>query len=96
MMSRRDRDETALDPLVVEGQVLGGDIAGSGTGLLEEMRYDERRQLLMDYLLPAAGELPEITAEEVTTAGLSSGTACASVRFLAQMNLPASPQRGDA
>jgi len=62
---------TILNPTVVEGQVMGGVVAGIGTGLLEEIRYDERGQLLtstlMDYLMPAATELPDITIAHLQT-----------------------------
>jgi carbon-monoxide dehydrogenase large subunit len=53
-----------LNPLVVDGQVRGGVVAGLGTALWEDIRYDPDGQLLtatfMDYLLPAAGEVPDI------------------------------------
>ncbi len=62
---------TILNPLIVEGQVMGGVIAGIGTALLEEVRYDEQGQLLtsslMDYLLPAAVEMPDITITHIET-----------------------------
>jgi CO/xanthine dehydrogenase Mo-binding subunit len=62
---------TILNPLIVEGQVIGGVVAGIGTGLLEEISYDERGQLLtstlMDYLMPAAGEMPDITIAHLET-----------------------------
>jgi len=62
---------TILNPTVVEGQVMGGVVAGIGTGLLEEIRYDERGQLLtstlMDYLMPAATELPDIMIAHLQT-----------------------------
>ena len=62
---------TILNPLVVEGQVMGGVVAGIGTGLLEEIRYDERGQLLtstlIDYLMPAAAEMPDITIAHLQT-----------------------------
>lgn len=56
---------TLLNPLVVEGQVMGGVVAGIGTGLFEEVRFSEDGQLLtstlMDYLLPGAAEMPDMT-----------------------------------
>lgn len=55
---------TLINPLVVEGQVLGGVVAGIGTGLFEELHYTPEGQLvtstLMDYLIPGPVELPEI------------------------------------
>ena len=50
---------------------MGGVVAGIGTGLLEEIRYDERGQLLtstlIDYLMPAAAEMPDITIAHLQT-----------------------------
>lgn len=55
---------TLINPLVVDGQVLGGVVAGIGTGLYEELQYTTDGQLvtstLMDYLIPGPVELPEI------------------------------------
>jgi CO/xanthine dehydrogenase Mo-binding subunit len=54
----------AINPLIVEGQLVGGVIHGLGGTFLEELVYDERGQLLtanfMDYLLPGAGECPDV------------------------------------
>ncbi|HEX6990044.1 MAG TPA: xanthine dehydrogenase family protein molybdopterin-binding subunit [Bacillota bacterium] len=51
-----------INPMIVEGQLLGGLGQGVGGALLEELVYDDRGQLLsgsfMDYLLPTAGEVP--------------------------------------
>lgn len=53
-----------LNPLIADGQVLGGTAQGIGTALLEEMPYDASGQPLastfVDYLLPGAAEVPEI------------------------------------
>ena len=52
----------AINPTLVEGQLVGGLAQGIGGTLLEELRYDEAGQLLtasfMDYLLPSASEMP--------------------------------------
>jgi len=62
---------TLLNPLIVEGQVMGGVVAGIGTGLFEEVRFNEDGQLLtstlMDYLLPGAAELPDLTIAHLET-----------------------------
>jgi carbon-monoxide dehydrogenase large subunit len=54
----------AINPQLVEGQVVGGAAQGLGGALLEELAYDESGQLasgsFMDYLLPTAGEVPRI------------------------------------
>jgi carbon-monoxide dehydrogenase large subunit len=51
-----------INPLIVEGQIVGGVAQGIGGALLEELRYDENGQLLtaslMDYLLPTSEEMP--------------------------------------
>lgn len=53
---------TLLNPLVADGQVLGGLAQGIGTALYEEMPYDGEGQplasTLADYLLPGATEVP--------------------------------------
>jgi carbon-monoxide dehydrogenase large subunit len=52
----------AVNPMLVEGQIIGGLAQGLGGALLEEFVYDEGGQPLattfMDYLLPSAAELP--------------------------------------
>lgn len=54
----------ALNPTLVEGQIIGGFAQGLGGVLLEELAYDPEGQLvaasLMDYLIPTASELPEL------------------------------------
>jgi CO/xanthine dehydrogenase Mo-binding subunit len=54
----------AINPQLVEGQVIGGAAQGVGGALLEELAYDETGQLasgsFMDYLLPTAGEVPPV------------------------------------
>jgi CO/xanthine dehydrogenase Mo-binding subunit len=54
----------AINPMIVEGQLVGGAVQGLGGALLEELVYDESGQLLttslMDYLLPSAAEAPAV------------------------------------
>ena len=54
----------AINPKLVEGQLLGGVAQGLGGALLEEFVYGDGGQPLattfMDYLLPTAAEVPEI------------------------------------
>lgn len=65
----------ALNPMVVEGQILGGMAQGLGAALLEELVYDGHGQLLtttfMDYLLPTAMEMPEATVIRRSETALS-------------------------
>ncbi|HEY6751824.1 MAG TPA: xanthine dehydrogenase family protein molybdopterin-binding subunit [Rubrobacteraceae bacterium] len=52
----------AVNPTLVEGQLIGGAAQGLGGALLEEFRYDESGQPLaatfIDYLEPTAAEVP--------------------------------------
>jgi len=53
-----------INPLIVEGQAIGGVVQGIGAALLEELVYAEDGQLLtgslMDYLIPTAAEVPPV------------------------------------
>jgi carbon-monoxide dehydrogenase large subunit len=53
-----------VNPMLVEGQIVGGAAQGIGGALLEELNYDADGQLLagsfMDYMLPTACEIPNI------------------------------------
>ncbi len=59
----------ALNPALVEGQMVGGAVQGLGWALLEELVYDEYGQLMtgsfVDYALPVAASVPPIEAEIV-------------------------------
>jgi CO/xanthine dehydrogenase Mo-binding subunit len=52
----------AVNPMLVEGQLVGGFAQGLGGALLEELKYSDEGQLLtgtfVDYLLPTAVEMP--------------------------------------
>jgi aerobic carbon-monoxide dehydrogenase large subunit len=54
----------AVEPVLVEGQLVGGVAQGLGGALLEDFRYAETGQPLsasfMDYLLPSASEMPAV------------------------------------
>ena len=55
-----------INPLIVEGQEVGGIAQGMGGALFEDLIYDDQGQLLtgsyMDYLLPSAAEMPPAVA----------------------------------
>ena len=55
---------TVVNPMLVEGQIMGGAVQGLGGILCEAIAYDANGQLLsgslMDYALPAAGDVPAI------------------------------------
>jgi carbon-monoxide dehydrogenase large subunit/6-hydroxypseudooxynicotine dehydrogenase subunit gamma len=54
----------SINPMLVEGQLVGGFVQGLGGALYEEFCYDERGQplsvTLADYLLPTAQEAPAV------------------------------------
>ena len=54
----------AINPMLVEGQLVGGLAQGIGAALHEELAYDESGQLtagtLMEYHLPAAADMPPL------------------------------------
>lgn len=55
---------TMVNPLIVEGQVLGAFCQGVGAALFEHMTYDEGQPTavsFMDYLLPTATEMPRLS-----------------------------------
>jgi aerobic carbon-monoxide dehydrogenase large subunit len=62
---------TVINPMIVEGQVLGGFAAGIGNALYEEIVYDEEGQLLtasfLDYLVPTANEVPDVRLTHLCT-----------------------------
>jgi carbon-monoxide dehydrogenase large subunit len=53
-----------INPLIVEGQAIGGVVQGIGAALLEELAYGRDGQLLtgtlMDYLIPTAADVPPV------------------------------------
>jgi aerobic carbon-monoxide dehydrogenase large subunit len=60
-----------VNPMIADGQIVGGVVQGIGGALYEELIYDEEGQLrtgsLMDYLLPTAGDVPEILLDHLET-----------------------------
>jgi carbon-monoxide dehydrogenase large subunit len=62
---------TVVNPLVVDGQIVGGIAQGIGNALYEEIPYDENGQPLAttfaDYLLPGAPEIPAIKIDHMCT-----------------------------
>jgi carbon-monoxide dehydrogenase large subunit len=59
----------AVNPMIVNGQLVGALAQGIGGALYEELVYDEQAQLLtttlMDYLVPTAMEMPESTVARI-------------------------------
>jgi CO/xanthine dehydrogenase Mo-binding subunit len=58
-----------LNPMIVDGQVLGGFAQGLGVALGECLVYDDAGQLLtgslMDYPIPRADDIPEMVVEHL-------------------------------
>jgi carbon-monoxide dehydrogenase large subunit len=62
---------TVINPQLVDEQIRGGIVQGIGGALYEHCLYDEAGQLLngnlMDYLVPMAGEMPDIDIGHVVS-----------------------------
>ncbi|HEV2217310.1 MAG TPA: xanthine dehydrogenase family protein molybdopterin-binding subunit [Candidatus Dormibacteraeota bacterium] len=60
-----------INPMIVEGQAVGGVAQGVGAALLEEISYGADGQLLsgsfMDYLVPTAAEVPPVEISHLVT-----------------------------
>jgi aerobic carbon-monoxide dehydrogenase large subunit len=60
-----------INPMVVEGQMIGGIAQGVGGALYEQLAYDDDGQVqngtLMDYLMPYATEVPAIELHHLET-----------------------------
>ena len=61
---------TIVNPLIVDGQMMGGLAQGIGTALYEEMPYDENGQptasTFLDYLVPGAAEVPHARIQHLS------------------------------
>jgi carbon-monoxide dehydrogenase large subunit len=64
-----DEGGRSLNPMIVAGQVKGGIAQAIGGALMEEFTFDDAGQplntTLMDYLLPAATDIPRVTLVHV-------------------------------
>ena len=60
-----------INPLLVEGQLIGGAVQALGQALYEEVVYDSEGQLvtatLTDYLIPTAVEVPRLELDRTVT-----------------------------
>ena len=67
---------TIINPMIVEGQVLGGLVQGIGQALYENGLYDESGQLTtasyMDYTMPRADNFPQFKIDYTTTPATSN------------------------
>ena len=62
---------TMVNPLIVDGQIIGGTAQGIGTALYEEAVYNAQGQpiavTLADYIIPGATEVPDIKIDHMVT-----------------------------
>jgi carbon-monoxide dehydrogenase large subunit len=62
---------TLINPMIVDGQIMGGAAQGIGTCLFEAMPFDAHGQpqasTMLDYLLPGATEVPDIRVLHMET-----------------------------
>ncbi len=91
---------TIINPLLVDEQIRGACVQGMGAALFEQCLYSDEGQLLngslMDYLVPMAGEMPDIAVGHTCTPTATSelgakgageaGTAGASAAVLNAIN----------
>ncbi len=60
-----------INPLILEGQIVGGVAQGIGNAFYEKLAFDEDGQLLnasfMDYLLPTSTDVPKIESHHIET-----------------------------
>jgi carbon-monoxide dehydrogenase large subunit len=62
---------TLVNPMIVDGQIIGGTAQGIGSALFEEMPFDAQGQplasTLADYLLPGSAEVPNVRVFHMAT-----------------------------
>jgi aerobic carbon-monoxide dehydrogenase large subunit len=67
---------TMVNPMIVDGQIVGGVAQGIGNALYEELPYDAQGQplatTLADYLVPGATEIPDIKIAHMCTPATST------------------------
>src|SRR5436190_4271002 len=99
---------TVINPMLVDEQLRGGVVQGIGAALFEECLYSPEGQLLngsmADYLVPMAGEMPDIICAHVETPTLQSqlgakgvgeaGTAGAPAAVMNAINDALAPLKG--
>ncbi|MDX2482500.1 MAG: xanthine dehydrogenase family protein molybdopterin-binding subunit [Pseudodonghicola sp.] len=65
-----------INPLLVDAQIRGGVVQGLGPAFFEECMYDDMGQMtnasLADYLVPMAGEMPDIEIAHIETPTLDT------------------------
>src|SRR5260370_35192098 len=66
-----------INPMIVDGQIVGGIVQGIAQALFEEVVYDDesgqmRTGTLTDYMVPTSNEIPMMGLERTLTATPSS------------------------
>lgn len=65
-----------INPMIVDGQIIGGVAQGIGTALYEEIRYDENGQptatTFGEYMMPCAPEIPNFRIRHMVTPATST------------------------
>lgn len=65
-----------INPMIVDGQVMGGVAQGIGEALMEEFVYDEDGQVrtatLMDYLLPSSVDVPNFQIAHIESPSIDT------------------------
>lgn len=84
---------TVVNPLLVDEQLRGGIVQGIGAALYEECVYSEGGQFtngtLADYVVPMAGEMPDIHVGHITTPTRASGLGAKGVGEAGTVGAPA-------
>ncbi|MDC8785252.1 xanthine dehydrogenase family protein molybdopterin-binding subunit [Roseateles koreensis] len=82
-----------VHPDLVHGQLVGGLAQGLGQALMERIVYDDNGQLitgsLMDYALPRAEDMPQLTLESLATRSAANALGAKGVGEAGCIGLPA-------
>ena len=81
-----------INPMVVEGQIIGGIVQGVGQALYEHGIYDESGQLvtgsMLDYAMPRADNLPMIESDRTETPSPSNSLGVKGVGEMGSISSP--------
>jgi carbon-monoxide dehydrogenase large subunit len=65
-----------INPMIVNGQIMGGVAQGIGEALMEEMVYDDAGQMqnatLLEYLLPTAQDVPNFEIDHIESPSIDT------------------------
>jgi carbon-monoxide dehydrogenase large subunit len=84
---------TVVNPMLVEGQLIGGAAQGIGAALMERIVYDADGQLLtgslMDYAMPRAADMPPFAILSVSTPTAANSLGARGVGEAGTVGVPA-------